>query len=634
MSLREVLYRIRRWLQSRIEQHFRMGKFPKVCNYTIQKIHLNYEGDVNKLLPDHWYVFGKKINYFADTLDWHEDILSGNRFPLLYSGNINIRNNPALSAKNVWEVNRLHFLIFIVLNYSHTGDKKYLERFQRILTSWIDNNPYLMGINWYSNIEVNIRMIVWYYCWLLLDVDDLLDKDPLFKEFVENKWIPTIYQHCWYSYKHPSKYSSGNNHLIAEHAGLFIASSLWKFNESDIWNRHAKKGLETEILRQHSLNGINKEEAAEYIQFITDFFLLSYQVGEQTQNSFSNGYKQMLKRIFHFIYESLDFNGTFPKYGDEDDGKCIIFDSNTDHNNFRSLLTSGAIMFEDPQYKSKGLPLLDIKNRVLFGKEGEKILKNIKDVRISRKSAFYPDEGHFIMRRENQEGEIYFHFNAAPLGYLSIAAHGHADALSFILHVDGHPFFVDPGAYIYIGDPDWRRYFIGTLAHNTIRINRMDQAMNGGPNMWIRHYTPNVLTWNSSDKLDYVKASHNGYHKLGITHYREVTFDKVKKTIHIVDTLKTRNKDDYLIEIPFHLHPAVKPELVSNCEYSLISSSGPKVTLTLDEEIKVDLLKGLQTPDKIGWYSGSFLHKEPTYTLLGNVCGKGDTVIHSYIKIE
>jgi hypothetical protein len=39
--------------------------------------------------------------------------------------------------------------------------------------------------------------------------------------------------------------------------------------------------------------------------------------------------------------------------------------------------------------------------------------------------------------------------DAAPLGFLSIAAHGHADALSFILHVDGSPILVDPGMFTY-----------------------------------------------------------------------------------------------------------------------------------------------------------------------------------------
>ena len=39
------------------------------------------------------------------------------------------------------------------------------------------------------------------------------------------------------------------------------------------WLKKSRRGLEREILKQHSENGVNKEEAAGYIQFITDFFL-------------------------------------------------------------------------------------------------------------------------------------------------------------------------------------------------------------------------------------------------------------------------------------------------------------------------------------------------------------------------
>ena len=94
--------------------------------------------------------------------------------------------------------------------------------------------------------------------------------------------------------------------MIAEYAGLFIATSLWNFKESRKWNKHAKSGLEHEIVRQHSENGINKEEAAEYIQFITDFFLLSYIVGENSENPFSEKYKIQLKAIFSYINNFLD----------------------------------------------------------------------------------------------------------------------------------------------------------------------------------------------------------------------------------------------------------------------------------------------------------------------------------------
>ena len=76
--------------------------------------------------------------------------------------------------------------------------------------------------------------------------------------------------------------------------------------------------------------------------------------------------------------------------------------------------------------------------------------------------------------------------DAGPLGYREIAAHGHADALSFTLSVGGEEFLVDPGTYAYHTEGEWRSYFRGTSAHNTVRIDGMDQSQSGGNFMWLR----------------------------------------------------------------------------------------------------------------------------------------------------
>src|SRR5690606_1610453 len=225
-------------------------------------------------------IFGTPIS-IINSMDFHLDISSGKRFPMSFSKSIDIRTDRYGSAKMVWEVNRLQFLLPLLVNYKRTGNVEDLDLFVSIMTSWQEQNPYLKGINWYSNIEVNLRLINWYWCWLLLETDERWQQEKKYETFRAEVWLPLIYCHCVYSDRNPSYHSSANNHLIAEYAGLFSASSLWQFPESAKWNRKSRKGLEKEILKQHSENGINREEAAGYIQFITDLFLLSYITAEQ-----------------------------------------------------------------------------------------------------------------------------------------------------------------------------------------------------------------------------------------------------------------------------------------------------------------------------------------------------------------
>jgi hypothetical protein len=612
MSVGEVYYRVLQQIRGYFEE-----KFTKKLNFKSEKIDskrdiLGIEFGDQKAIPYSLNVFGTDFNFQNPAeINWQKDISSGEVFKPSFYRKINIRENPDLSAKYVWEINRLQFLTGICINFKSAKNQQDLDLFIQIIRSWSAQNPFLSGVNWYSNIEINLRLITWFFCWEILGAEDLMNTNSEFGEFAHNEWLPLIKKHCIYSYNNPSKYSSANNHLISEFAGLFVASSKWKFKESKKWLRYSKNGLEKEIIKQHSKNGINKEEAAEYIQFITDFFMLTFIIGEKTGNVFSDRYKQRLFKIFCYIYDLLDCEGNFPKYGDEDDGMCFSLDFVKKGNNFQSLLTSAAILYSNPEFKSKSSGL-DMKNQFLFGKQGKKIYESIPEVKETEGSKFYAGEGHFIFRKRQDNKEIYLHFDAAPLGFLSIAAHGHADSLSFTLNVDGQPVFIDPGTYTYHTEPEWRSYFIGTLAHNTIRVNEKDQAVSGGPTLWIKKYKSSLLDLEVNKITDHVSATHNGYLKEGVQHIRDIVFDRLKSEFQILDTLIVTKNRKVELEIPFHIHPDMSVvRTAGNC--FLITKDNIRTTeFFLDEKLHSEIIKGQLNPQILGWYSVSFLKKEPT----------------------
>ena len=633
-SLSEFPYRVKQLIGRTLEERIYLRSLISSVEIMPTKTILNPYFTPGTVKSENLNIFGKHLNYTRiKPGDWHRDIFSGMKFPMGFAKKINIRNEPALSAKVIWEINRLQFLTPLALKYKTTNDVKYLNQFINIIQSWKTNNSYMMGVNWYSNIEVNLRLITWFLCWEALDADKIIEEDVQFRAFVSDDWLPLIYQHCIYSYKNPSKYSSANNHLIAEYAGLFIAASKWNFKECEKWIRYSQKGLEAEIMEQHSKNGINKEEAAEYIQFITDFFLLCFIVGENTARPFSKEYQDRLYKIFEYIYNFIDCKGNFPKYGDEDDGKCFIIDDDKSFNNFRSLLASAAIIFNEPKFKTKSNGM-DIKNLFLFGETGREKFESIPDQQIIEHSKFYVDEGHFIFKKKENNREIYFHFDAAPLGFLSIAAHGHADALSFLMHLDGDPFFVDSGTYTYHTEPEWRKYFMGTLAHNTIRINKQNQAVIGGPTLWLDHYKTKVIKSQSNANFDYVKASHNGYNKFGITHTREVHFEKNKCLIKIIDSINSVKSDNYLVEMPFHLHPTIQVNISKKNKFYLSNDKNRKVTLQTDYKLNNLIIYGQTKPEINAWYSKSFMLKEPGQTIMSSVKTSGNIQFETIISIN
>ncbi|MFS4493389.1 alginate lyase family protein [Maribacter sp. 2308TA10-17] len=631
MSVPEMIYRGNTAFKKKIDRYFKTAFFPKgnINKYPEYILHLpELKEDLE--LSD-YSIFGNKL-HFNKPINWHRDIMNDREFPMEFSYSIDTRSGKNGNVKVVWEVNRLQFLSKICLKYIQSEDEKYLDQFMNIITSWKDANPYLVGVNWYSNIEVNIRIINWFLCWELLRVNELVTTNEKFKKFVTETWLPLIELHGMHAYRYESKYSSSNNHLIAEASGLFIVSSYWSFKDSPRWVAKGKKLLEREIINQHSSNGINKEEASEYIQFITDFFLIAYIVGERTSHKFSKTYTETLRKICVYISNLMDVSGHIPYYGDDDDGKVLSLELGETHNNFQSLLTSAAVLFEDACFKTTE-SVFDLKNEILFGQKGEIEFNKLPIKSNVPLTKLYQEEGHFLLKKNNQEGEIYLHIDVAPLGYLSIAAHGHADALSFFLHIDGMPYIIDPGTYTYHSYPNWRAYFKGTIAHNTIRVDGLDQSTNSGPCLWTDHYETEVLAVEDNPQETKIQGSHNGYNQIGISHTRNYRFDKQKDCIIIHDIITSNDVKSHLYELPLHLHPEIELSQLTENEYTIKQVGKRTVTIILDERLKSEVVTGSEDPI-MGWYSPSFLQKEPTSVIYSKIELEGSFELKTEIHIN
>ena len=167
MSLPEIGYRASQYWQKRKERQSQQGYFPSEKRLLHLPKSILPTGTLDFQIKEQSIpIFDQKF-YYNHPIDWHLDISSQRRFPKSFAKDINIRTSEYGSAKHVWEVNRLQFLPLLALEYRATQDEKVLQQFQDIVQSWIDENPYLVGVNWYSNIEVNIRLLVWFFCWVV-----------------------------------------------------------------------------------------------------------------------------------------------------------------------------------------------------------------------------------------------------------------------------------------------------------------------------------------------------------------------------------------------------------------------------------------------------------------------------------
>jgi uncharacterized heparinase superfamily protein len=193
-----------------------------------------------------------------------------------------------------------------------------------------------------------------------------------------------------------------------------------------------------------------------------------------------------------------------------------------------------------------------------------------------------------------------------PLGYRSIAAHGHADANAIILAVDGVPVLIDPGTYMYHAHDDWRTWFRGTRAHNTVCVAGEDQSQIIGPFMWGRKAVARLEQ--AAHGPDWsLTASHDGYRRRrGVDHQRTVS--AASDGLVILDRLSPA-RPAMPVEVVFQFAPDLEVRQTRNGA-QVRSDSGWGLSLQFDAPGAVALSAGGSRCDQ-GWVSRSFGRKEP-----------------------
>jgi len=564
-------------------------------------------------------------------IDWHLDYKTGKKWPKKFWNNIDTKNSGIVDIKYVWELNRHQHLPLLGIAYFLTGEEKYAEEVFSQLKSWMVSNPPYCGVNWTSPLELSIRIISW-----IVSISFIADFQNLDKKLLLDI-IKYIFLQAEFVDRYRSKYSSANNHLIGEAAGLFIGGIVLRdFKKAAGWMKKGYNILVKEIEKQTYNDGVNKEQALSYQSFVLNFFLLSGLLGRKAGVEFPDGYWQSLEKMMEFLFSVMDCKGNVPNIGDSDDGYVVKLNGNKSFNNCRSLLATGAVVFEraDFRYKAQNF---DQKSFWITGQNGKKKFDRlvVEDDQINSflKSQAFPDGGYYILRSGSSENELLMVFDCGSLGYLSIVAHGHSDALSFTLSVGGNPIFIDPGTFVYHVNRKWRDYFRGTSAHNTIRIDKKNQSVIGGPFLWDRKAEANVKNWKFTEKYDVVRGYHDGYSRFKdpVVHEREIFFDKLEEVFIIEDFLKA--KDKHFLEQFFHLDKECEVEkLAKNCLE--IKSKGYYCYLLNDNENwEFNLLRGSTDPI-LGWQSKKFGVKHPTWSVRGEKNFEGEVKLLTFIFVS
>jgi hypothetical protein len=565
----------------------------------------------------------------SGTREWNRDALTGVLAPQAFGPSMDIHSREVVGdIKYLWEPNRHLDLVTLAQAFALTGDNRYLEELRQQLDSWFDQCPYLVGPNWNSGLELAIRLINWSAAWQLIGAE----RAPIFdgpdgKQFL-GRWLESVYQHVHFIRGHYSRFSSANNHLIGEAAGVFIAICTWPFwDDFRRWQIKAHKVLIREVSVQIATDGVDREQSVSYQCFVLEFLTLSLLAGRSAGIDFPEEYRASIRRMLWFLASLLDVHGNMPMVGDADDGRVLRLSREPDFCQYRSVLATGAILFDDPELAIKA-GILDDQTRHLVGSDGWGPLisaRTVGAVDVPRTS--FPEGGYYVLGSSlGRPGEVRLLVDAGPLGYLSIAAHGHADALAVYLSVAGREFLIDPGTYTYHGKPEWRAYFRGTMAHNTVTVDGQDQSVQGGSFMWLRHANAQCLHFEKGEQEERFEGRHDGYLRLldPVSHRRKILRRGCE--IDITDILEC--KENHAVERWWHFSEKCNVAIRDGA----VHAENQGITIRLSPGFgSARLYHGSEEPIA-GWVSRRYDVKVPTTSVCIRSNIQGMTELHTTIE--
>lgn len=481
-------------------------------------------------------------------------------------------------------------------------------------------------MNWRSPLELAIRLINWVWAFDLIQ-----DSGAVTPEF-RSKLLHSVYLHLWEITRKYSYGSSANNHLIGEAAGVFIATSYFQgLQNAEKWRDDSHKILEREIILQTYPDGCTREQAFGYHLFVLQFFLLAGIVARKIEKDFTEAYWKRLEKMFEFSVAMIE-GGQPTMFGDCDDG--YVLDLGGGKNDLYGLLSIGSVLFDRPNFKELTGGYSE-PTFWLLGPSSRETFDAIQAVsnQGSLLSKAFPESGYYLLQcgQKGSGDEISVLFDCGELGYKSIAAHGHADALSFTLRAFGVDVFIDPGTYDYFSYPEWRNYFRSTRAHNTVVVDDFDQSVMLGPFMWGDRAQTRCMKWEPQPTGGFVIGEHDGYKRFNCIHRRKLELDQNSRTLTIHDTIVS--SESHKVKIYFHIsdYCLVKEE---EPNFLKIVAEGRNVILIIDPNLSVKTLKGSDNQNG-GWLSRQYHQKVQLTTIMSQgLCHRGSSEFCHQIIIK
>ena len=500
--------------------------------------------EAEQILKYRFDLLGYKGLHYGRPINWHLDEVHQKRAPKKASYRIRYLDyDECGDSKITWELNRHQHLVTLAKASRLTHDRRYVDEILQQRRHWQAENPYLVGINWVSSLEVAFRSLSWLWTY------HLLQSSAGFSD-LRSEWLRDLALHGRHIERNLSTYFSPNTHLLGEGVALFFLGVLCpELKAAGRWMSLGWEIVLRESGRQVRSDGFHFEQSTYYHVYAVDLFLHAALLARvnniPTPKSLEDTIEKMLTALC-----LLGRSGPPPQFGDDDGGR--LFDPRRNRSeHLLDPLAVGAVLFHRGDFKAVAGQLRE-ETLWLLGQEGVRQWDELEGTAVVHKSAALPESGYYMLAT----GHTQLIVDAGPLG-AQRGGHGHADALGVCLQSRGHSLLIDSGTFEYVGPGRDRDLFRGTGSHNTLRVDGLSQAESQTPFSWRRLTQSTVEQWVQGQTFDLLVASHDGFQRLKqpVTHRRWAI--SLKNGVYLVRDV-VEGSGEHRIDIAWHLDKDVE----------------------------------------------------------------------------
>jgi uncharacterized heparinase superfamily protein len=451
--------------------------------------------------PGHHALLGLPARDLGDPPNWFIDPITGGAWPSSQAAlSIDYRHQSRLGeVKYIWEVARMPWLLPRALAARALGHERLARRVLRDILDFVRRNPPLKGIHWTSGIEFAWRAVTW--CFAIDLVRGLATPRP--------EQLGAIATHLGAGaelcLRLESRYSSANNHLVAEGACLeVVARAFPALTRAPEWLAAGRRILDREIPRQILPDGSGCEFCPAYLLEVLEWALVVATLRQTAGEGLPSGWRERFGQSARYLSSLCAEGEHLPLLGDSDDANLFPILGETPSTRVQEVVAALRSWSEGVPPTHQGVVAKLLRNREAAPAPvpPRQSAPTVGDMGVT----LFPDAGQAVLR----SGSLRAVLECGPHGLAPLYAHAHSDAGSLVLDWAGTPVLVDPGTYCYHGERDWRDWFRSAAAHNLVQLNGREQARILGPFMWDQ--TPQLAAITTSVGAGtYALARHSAY---------------------------------------------------------------------------------------------------------------------------